>query len=235
MRQKQGAVHGFLLIRNADGKVIATGDQVSIVHGQEIHSRLTFRFKDGSLDDETTVFRQGSVFQLISDHHIQKGPSFPKPVNVHLDARSGEVTYTEFKDGRTETKSEHMDLPSDLSNGLIAVAVQCFRPGASEMKVSYLSPGPKPRVITLSIKPDDRDSFQIGETQRRSDRFSIHVELGGVAGVIAPIIGKQPSDFVAWTAAGEVPTFLRMQGALYDQGPIWTMEVTGPVWSQTRN
>src|SRR5689334_24239095 len=98
--QRQGAMHGFLVLRSADGKIIATGDQVNVVKGDEVHSRLTFHFRDGSIDDESSVFRQTSTFQLLSDHHVQKGPSFPEPQNVSVDVQSGKVTWRESKAGK---------------------------------------------------------------------------------------------------------------------------------------
>lgn len=69
-------MHGFLLLKSEDGRVIAVGDQVNVIRGDEVHSRLVFRLRDGSIDDESTIFRQGSVFQLLRDHHIQKGHPF---------------------------------------------------------------------------------------------------------------------------------------------------------------
>src|SRR5579871_6855550 len=61
---KQGSLHGFLLLKSRDGKVIATGDQTNIVHGDEVHSELLFRFRDGSIDDEVADYRQGDAFEL---------------------------------------------------------------------------------------------------------------------------------------------------------------------------
>ena len=58
----------------------------------KLPSRVLFRFKDGSVIDETESFSQGRTFQLITNHHIQKGPSFPHPVDLSIDARSGQVT-----------------------------------------------------------------------------------------------------------------------------------------------
>jgi hypothetical protein len=189
-----------------------------------------FHFRDGSVDDETTTFRQGTVFQMITDHHVQKGPSFPDPLDVTIDARSGMVTSRTMKDGKWETKTEHMDLPPDLSNGLVSSVVESFPRGATEMKVSYLASSPKPRVVTLSIKPDGKDFYNVGGLKRSCTRYKIHIELGGVAGVIAPVMGKQPSDIEIWLDDGPVPVFMKLQGALYQKGPIWTMEVTSPSW-----
>jgi hypothetical protein len=228
----QGSMHGFLLLKSADGKVIGVGDQISVAKGNQVRSKLTFHFRDGSIDEETTVFKQGSVFQLVSDHHIQKGPSFPEPLDLAMNVPSGKVTWHEVKSGKTEVKSEQMDLPPDLANGLMSLVVENFPEKATEMKVSYLAGSSKPRLVKLSIKPDGAESFRLGGTKHQASRFNLHVEIGGVAGVIAPVVGQQPSDIKVWVIAGEVPTFLKMEGALYQKGPIWTTELAAPVWPQ---
>ena len=92
VRHVQGTFHGFLELRSEAGRVVASGDSLQFVHGDRITSETIFRFKDGSIDDETTVYSQHRTFQLISDHHVQKGPSFPHPMDVLIDARSGQVT-----------------------------------------------------------------------------------------------------------------------------------------------
>ena len=73
VRHPQGSAHGFLVLKTTDGTPIATGDATQTVHGDRVTSRVTFRFRDGSLDD-TTVFSQCRVFRLISDHHCPNGP-----------------------------------------------------------------------------------------------------------------------------------------------------------------
>jgi hypothetical protein len=94
VRHPQGSAHGFLVLKTTEGIPIATGDATQTVHGDRVTSRVTFRFRDGSLDDDITVFSQRRVFRLISDHHIQHGPSFPKPINVLIDAVTGTILRT---------------------------------------------------------------------------------------------------------------------------------------------
>lgn len=231
--QLQGSMHGFLLLKSAQGAIIAVGDQVNSAHGNTVRSRLTLHFRDGSIDDEITTFRQGSVFQLLHDHHVQKGPSFPDPLDVTIDVASGQVTWRDQKNGKNEVKTEHMDLPPDLANGLMSLVVQNFPAKASEMKVSYLAGGSKPRIVKLIIKPDGKSTFHVGGTSRRANQFRIHIELGGIAGVVAPVIGKQPADTEMWVLDEEVPTFLKMEGPLYEQGPVWSMLLAAPVWQST--
>ena len=60
--------------------------------------------------------------------------------------------------------------------------------------------------------------------------YVLKVEIGGVAGVLAPIVGKQPPDSHVWIATGEVPVFVRAEQPLYAGGPVWRIELAGPTW-----
>jgi len=229
---RQGAIHGFLILKDDNGKEIAVGDQTNQVHGDMIHARTIFHFRDGSVDDEETIYRQRSTFELIFDHHIQKGPAFTKPSNVTIDVRKGLVSWIDSgKDN--QPKSQHMNLPHDLANGLIPLFVQNYPHGAADLKLSYLGVDSKPRLITLDIKPDGTDKVLLGWSGRQADRFNVHFDLGGIAGIVAPIVGKQPPDIGVWTVAGvdaPVPVFVKLVGPLYENGPTWTVLLAAPTW-----
>lgn len=225
---------GFLLLKSPDGNVIAVGDLICVAHGDLVRSRLVFHFHDGSVDDEITVFRQRSTFQLISDHHVQRGPSYPQPIDLMLNARTGEVTSRTSKDGKEEVKTEHMNMPSDLANGMLPAIMENFPSSATEVKLGYLASDPKPRLVGISIEQAGADTFQIHGRPRKTLRYTLHVDLGGLAGVVAPLIGKAPADTQIWVSDGEVHAFIKMQGALYLKGPIWTMELTSPSWNSDR-
>jgi hypothetical protein len=229
-KQKQGALHGFLLLEAQDGKVIAVGDQTSYVHGDTMHCRLVFHFRDGSIDDEVATFRQTSVFQLIEDHHVQKGPAFPKQLDATINVPKGLVTWRESSKGKEETKQQHMKLPPDLVNGMISLVVENFPANASEFDVSYLAVGSKPRVVKMAVRPDGEDKILVGGDEQHAKRFNIHIDLGGVAGVVAPAIGKQPPDLKIWTLGSEIPVFVKLMGPIYEDGPVWTMLLAAPHW-----
>ena len=74
VRYREGTIHGFLAVRTLEGKILATGDLTQAVRKNVLVSRLVFRFRDGSVDDETATFSQEHAFRLISDHHVQKAP-----------------------------------------------------------------------------------------------------------------------------------------------------------------
>ncbi len=119
VRYQEGSVHGFLALRTLEGKILAAGDLTQAVRGNRVVSRLVFHFKDGSVDDETAVFSQLHDFRLITDHHIQKGPSFPNPTDVSINASTGRVIVRYPDEGKEKVEDEHMNLPPDLANGII--------------------------------------------------------------------------------------------------------------------
>jgi hypothetical protein len=118
VRYREGTVHGFLALRTLEGKILAAGDLIQTVRGNRVVSRLAFRFKDGSVDDETAVFSQEHNFRLVSDHHIQKGPSFPKPTDVSINASTGRVIVRYTDNGKEKVEEEQMELPPDILNGI---------------------------------------------------------------------------------------------------------------------
>jgi hypothetical protein len=228
----KGTLHGFLEMRSADGSVVASGDLVQIARGSQITTRMLFTFKDGSIDDETTVFSQHRILQLITDHHLQKGPSFPHPIDLFIDARSGKVMVgSTGKDGKAQVKTSKLQLPLDLANGLVSSIVENIRPGTQETRVSVLAAIPEPKLVTLSISSRGEESFSLAGSTRKATHYEIKIELGGVAGIVAPMIGKQPPNIQIWIIGGQAPCFLREQGPIYPEGPIYTIELASPTWS----
>jgi len=147
VRYGQGSSHGFLALKTLDGLTIATGESTQVVSRGKVTSRLVFRFKDGSIDDDVTVFTQEKVFRLVTDHHIQHGPSFPKPIDFLIDMSSGDLTF-KAEDG--SISKEHMDLPSDVANGLPPNLLFNILPSTPETRVSYIAPGKKARLIHIA-------------------------------------------------------------------------------------
>ena len=93
VRFSEGVTHGFLLVRSLAGEIIGQGEMTQVVkEGDLVESQLVFRFKDGSLHDETVAFSQQRVFTLISYRLIQRGPSFPDQLDVSIDRGTAEYT-----------------------------------------------------------------------------------------------------------------------------------------------
>src|ERR1700732_4784633 len=120
VRHLEGLMHGFLVVQTLDGKALADGQLTQDAQGDHVTAHLTFRFKDGSLYEETTQFSQRGTFRLLSDHLIQKGPSFPEQMDTLVDASTGEVK-VRYTDGNGKEKviAQRLDLPPDVANGLL--------------------------------------------------------------------------------------------------------------------
>lgn len=230
VRHPQGEVHAFLVIRSEGGKLLGTADEVNVHVGKVWRSRLTLHFFDGSVDDDTATYTQGKVLRLLTDHHVQKGPSFPRPSDVTIDMQKGDVTYLDAKDDKGTLQTEHMDLPADLGNGIMPLVLQNYPHGTDEWKMGYLVNTPRPRLIRFAVHADGSTKFRIGGTSHVAEKYRLHVEIGGLSGIIAPLIGKEPPDMDAWVSSGEAPTFLKLYGFLYVGGPMLRVELSSPQW-----
>jgi hypothetical protein len=229
VQHPEGTLHGFLSLTTEQGQVLAQGDLINVVRGDRVTAHLTFRFKDGSVDEETTVFTQRGVFRLISDHHIQRGPYFPRPMDMTIDVQKGTVTMrTVGKDGKDDVATERMTMPADLYNGLVPPVIKNLNKDALETKVSMIVATPKPRLVTLAIQPQSAGSFELAGFPRKALAYEIKIQLGGVAGMIAPVIGKQPPNISMWIDGGEVPVFLRETGPLFEGGAVLSINLIGP-------
>ena len=229
VRHPQGSAHGFLEIRTVAGVRIAVGDYSQTVHGGLLTCHVAFHFYDGSIDEETTMFTQHSVYRLLNYHHIQRGPSFPNPINLSINARTGQITF-HTADGKSEV--ENLDIPADLANGLPPNLLLDIPPSIPVTTVSYLIATSKPRLIHITMKPADEVHFLVGGVPRKAIDYSLHIELGGIIGVVAPMIGKQPKDFHIWIMQDKMPAFIREEGQFYEGGPVWRVQQISPVFPQ---
>ena len=229
----QGELHGFLVLRNVDGDAIADGDLAQVTRGDRVTTRLVFRFKDGSINEETTVFTQRGTFRLVSDHLVQKGPAFKHPTDLSVNGLTGQVTVRSTDgDGKAKVVTERLNLPPDVSNGFLFSVLQNIKSETPKTTVSMIVATPKPRIVKLVITPEGEDPFFVVGSERKATRYVVKVDIGGAAGVVAPLVGKQPPDTHVWLVAGDAPVVIKSEGPMYEGGPIWRTELTSPVWSQ---
>jgi hypothetical protein len=231
VRYTEGLTHGFLVLTTLDGTRIANGDLIQIARGARVTSRLLFRFKDGSFYEDTTVFTQRQRFGLISDHVVQKGQTFPQQLDVFLDAPKGQVTVRSVdKRGERKVESHHLDLPADTANGMLLPILKNLRPSASPATVSLVIGTPKPRLVKLAITAAADDSFKTGDATRKATHFVVKVEIGGIAGIVAPLVGKQPPDSHVWIYHDDAPGFVKAELPLFNGGPLWRIQLVSPTW-----
>ncbi|HEY6184312.1 MAG TPA: hypothetical protein VIW67_18855, partial [Terriglobales bacterium] len=73
----------------------------------------------------------------------------------------------------------------------------------------------------------------VGKSKHMATHYIIKVDIGGVAGAVAPIVGKQPPDRHIWIADEGAPVFVKMEGPLYNEGPTWRIELASPTWEKS--
>jgi hypothetical protein len=231
VRFAEGVVHGFLTLRSPEGALLASGDLLQTASGGRVKSRLVFRFADGSLSDETAVFTQRGHFRLVSDHSIQRGPAFEHSLEMAIDAGTGVVTVRYRKEGDEEKiEREHLTLPPDVANGMVPMLLKNARPGAAPQTLSLVAATPKPRLVKLAVSVAGKDSLSIAGTRHTATHYVLKVDIGGLTGLIAPLVGKQPPDSHVWILDGDVPAFLRSQSPMFAGGPLWQTDLVSPEW-----
>jgi hypothetical protein len=217
VQYQEGLVRAFPVLRTTDNETLAQGDFAQVARGDQVTARLVFRFRDGSLYDETIVFSQHDRFTLLNYRIVQRGPSFPETLEASVDRQTGryEVRYRADEESAEEHLSGTLALPDDAYNGMLSLIVKNLRPGASET-VSIVAFTPKPRVVTLQLLPLATERVPAGEVVR----YHIRPKLG----LFASLLVTDVPDTRIWIVLGEAPAFLKAEGPLYFMGPIWRVE-----------
>jgi hypothetical protein len=229
VRYKEGLMHGFLALRTLEGKKLADGEMTQVAEGDRLISDLIFRFEDGSFYEDKTVFTQKGSFRLLSDHLMEKGPSFKQPMDTLIDASTGQVTiHYKDHDDKEKVLNQKLTLPPDLANGLMFTLVKDIEPSALQTTVSMLAATPKPRLVKLAIFPEGEKPLSRGSTGHKAVVYDVKVEIGGIAGLLARVTRKHPPDTHVWVLGGDAPAFVKSEGPLYQGGPIWRIELAKP-------
>ena len=226
VRTPESATHAFLVLRSTDGKDLASGEVVQTVRGARVESRLTFRFKDGSLSDETIVFSQRKVFSLESYRQVQRGPSFPTPIEVFFERATGQYR---AKSG-DDTAEGRLELPPDVHNGMTGLLLKNLPPGGAA-RGHLVAFTPKPVILASELKPEGQDQYAFGNQTGQARRYVVTLDITGVKGVVASVIGKTPPELRYWISASRAPAFLKFEGPMFMEGPRWRIELSVPRWA----
>lgn len=227
----EGSLHGFLVLSTSQGVLIASGDLLQVARDGEVKSRLVFHFKDGSVLDETVVFTQRNVFTMQSYHLVQRGPVFPEDTEISLERASGKyhVKTRTRKDGRERVRDGTLALPLDVSNGMVLTLVKNLSAGAGET-VHMVAFTPAPKIIKLELAPAGEQKVVVGGTEKTATRYVLRPILGTWLKLFASLLGRTPPDNHAWIVTADVPAFVKFEGPLYMNGPVWRIELTSPRW-----
>jgi hypothetical protein len=231
VRFVEGVVHGFLMLRNVNGVLLAHGDLLQVNRGGKVESRMIFRFKDGSVRDESVVFTQQRVFTMQTYHLVRRGPAFTEDTEILLERASGKyhVNTKARKDGQEKVLSGSLELPPDVYNGMVITIAKNLPKGKSKT-VHIVAFTPTPRLIQLELVPAGEDKVLIGELAKTANHYVLKPRLGKGLKVFATLLGRVPPESHAWIVGDEPPTFARFEGPLDTMGPVWRIETTSPRW-----
>ena len=228
VRHIQGDSFGFLILRNLDGQPIAYGDLKQVVNTDgQVMDDLQFHFKDGSFFEEITKFTQRHELRLVSDQVMQKGPSFKQDSETFIDTAAGKITVRSMEAGKEKVTNKNLDLPADVSNGMLLMVALNLNPATPETTVSMVAASAG-RVVKMNFLPAPEKTFKLGPLTYRAQHYMVKTKIQGVAGVIAPIVGKQPPDIHIWIVKSEAPIFLELEGPLSEGTPVWRIDFAAP-------
>jgi hypothetical protein len=230
VRLLEGTYRGFLVLRSLDATAIAYGEISQKPTGNVVDCHMVLRFKDGSLFDETTTFSQKGVLRLEGYRLVQQGPSYPT-LEVSFDRRSGQYkarTQAE-KDGKLKVAAGKLEMPPDLYNGMALTLLKNL-PGGAGATVRVAVFTPEPRLLEMEWSWEGEDQVLLGGRAMKAMRSLVKLKIGGLTGMLASLVGKSPPDLRYWLVAGDVPAFVRFEGAMFLNGPVWRLEMTSVEW-----
>jgi hypothetical protein len=105
------------------------------------------------------------------------------------------------------------------------------RRGCGAGKISFVAATLKGRLVKPSVSPEKTGSRQAA--RRKATHYVLKVDIGGISGLLAPIVGKQPPDSHVWILGGEAPAFVKAEQPMYLGAPLWRIELASPVWPRT--
>jgi hypothetical protein len=148
-----------------------------------------------------------------------------------IDARKKQVTVRSTgKDGKEQIKTDHLNLPPDLANGMLPLIVENAAPDAQQTTVSMVVFTPAPRLVRCVISPAGETPFSVAGASLHASQYQLKFDLGAVTGTLAHLLGKQPPVIHFWILGGAAPLFLREQGPIYDDGPVLSIALAGLSW-----
>jgi len=227
VKYREGNQHGFVVLHDPAGKRLAVGESWQTEKNGHIVSTLVFRFPDGSRYEEVTEYVQSQTLELVRYHEKKSGPSFPEQSDFVIDIPGSLVTvHSVDKKGQPHDYEQHVPLPRDLGNGMVSAFIKNAPDGPLEFP--YLAATPEPRMVHLVITASGQRAFVVSGETRQATEYTIHPKIGGIAGLIAPLIGKQPPDSRLWFLGGDAPAFMRAETQMIDDGPLWATLLASP-------
>jgi hypothetical protein len=153
---------------------------------------------------------------------------FPHPIDLTTDAAGNTTSRTVDSGGKAKVEKSHVDLPPGTAvAGMLGTLMANVDPAGPGLTIPALSPTQKPRLIHFAISREGQGGFRIAGSRQTAAVFRIKANLSGVAGLVAPLIGKEPDDILAWVLEGDAPSLVRAIAQLSEGGPLLDIQLAG--------
>jgi hypothetical protein len=227
VRFPEESLHRFLVLSTPEDVFIASGDLLLVGRDGEVESRLEFHFKDGSVFDETVVFTQRDVFTMQRYRLVQRGPVFPEDTEISLERASGKyrVKTRSHEDGKAKSIDGTIDLPLDAYNGMVPTVLKNLSDGARQT-IHMVVFTPAPKLIKLELVPAGEEKMLVGGSEKSAIHYVLKPVLGIWLKLFASLLGRMPPDNHVWLVPADVPAFVKFEGQLFMNGPVWRIELT---------
>ncbi len=209
-----------------EGKRVADGRMQQTVDASGLHIRLTYRFDDGRIVEESADFLQQPALSQRRWSWTERLGDV-KSRSYQIDFQTGAATGFRVKDGKRQTFNEKLDVKPGKSfagAGFVVAATQLMPELKAQGALDFraLAPTPKPRSVKVKLRRIAADGVTRGGAPVPAQRVTIHAELGLVGLVV------KPPDTVLLFTDDESPTFISGEGPLLEPGdPIVRTEVVG--------
>jgi hypothetical protein len=177
------------------------------------------------------VFTQDRVFRVVSYRLVERGRAFPHETEVVFDRNTAryKVRFREKPEAEEERHEGSVEMPADLYNGMGSTLARHLNGGRATGHILVFTP--KPRLLTMELSPAGEDTFRIAGVARAATRYLMKLEIKGALGVLATLTGNEPPSLQYWISK-PVPGFLKFEGPMFLQGPIWRVEPSRVRWGQ---
>jgi len=209
--QPAGAIHGYPVLSDSNGKKLANGEFRQWLEGNQLHVMITFTFPDGQSYEENVLLRQQP--EVVQERWSWKESSNGKiqrefkvdlvegTATAHLAAPENDFSEKiDIEPGRTFVGFGFEVALSNLHDRLVK---------GEQIELQAVGFTPKPHVIRVNISHAGLDKITIGDRTFHGDNFLIHPELPAVLKLFV-----HAPDHHIWLTNPVPATFLRWEGPI---------------------
>ena len=171
------------------------------------------------MHDERTTYSQRGVFRLEAYHLTQSGPSFPG-ADVAFDRKSWPLPGEDAREGRRargDGERRVRDAAGSRQRPDAPLAQEHAARGTGHRPAGGVHA--EAALSRMELHQEGEDRIVFAGDPKQAARHLVDLEIGGVTGVVASVIGKNPPDLRYWLALGDIPAFVRFQGAMFLERP----------------